>query len=458
MARAPVADRKGFRCSPRNGVAALGGNIMHEPRKMDRRSLLREASARAGLLTTAVGFASTGGLTAPGKRTTPEMDEAQARDWLTRWEANILKSAQTRYCDREMGEEIGWLVSPFLNGFYYGYLATRDARWVDMLVDWADALIQRAVKEPDGNLGWPKPAGASTSAMPDFVTDNMLGEAMGLRPIVLMADTIRKTPALREKYARKAEQYVALAEQVFEKWDARGCWRPVENGGVWVVPPFGLDAKTGGWTEDYDRRKTDGFSMPANKQNHIARWLVAMHDVTKKPVYRERAEQWWRQMKSRMKRREGGKYYVWNYWDPAGPWDHKPDGSPRHWIGVHPNGGYYGIDVEGIATAYEHRLVFTRAEIDRLIATNRDFMWNGQVSGAKFQRIDGEPPDPRWKDSPGVLWSALVPYDETLRKIFEANHNPDGWGGLAGTPRHLAREAGSIRSGLRGLALSTPGT
>jgi hypothetical protein len=310
---------------------------------------------------------------------------------------------------------------------------------VEMLIDWADSVIRRAVKEPDGHPGWPKAEGASTSAVPGFTTDNQLGEAMGLRPIVLMADKIRKTPALQAKHGGKAREYLALAEQVFEKWDARGCWREVEHGGLWVVPPFGIDPKSGQWTDGYEQRKTDGFSHPANKQNFIAEWLIAMHDVTGKPVYRERAEKWWRQMKSRMRLRENGKYYVWNYWDPAGPWDYKPDGTPKHWVGVHPNGGYYGIDVEGIVTAYDHRLVFTRTEIDRLVATNRDFMWNHQIKGAKFQRIDGGEPDPRWKDSPGVLWSALISVDDTLRAIFEANHNPASWGGLAATPRYLAR-------------------
>jgi hypothetical protein len=50
--------------------------------------------------------------------------EALYKDWLARWERNILGGARNRYCDREMGEEIGWLVSPFLNGFFYGGLAT----------------------------------------------------------------------------------------------------------------------------------------------------------------------------------------------------------------------------------------------------------------------------------------------------------------------------------------------
>lgn len=368
------------------------------------------------------------------------MDESLAKEWLSRWEGYILNSARNRYCDREMGEEIGWLVSPFLNGFYYGYLATKDVKWVEMLIDWADSWIRRRVKEPDGYIGWPKANGASTHAVPSLFTDNLLGEAMGLRPLVLMAETILKTPVLKEKHGRKAEEYLKLSEQIFEKWNARGCWREVKVGGVWVVPPFGIDPNTGRWTEGYNRRNTDGFSKPANKQNFIAEWLIAMFDATQKPVYKECAEKWWQQMKSRLKLREN-RYYVWNYWDPAGAWDYKADGSPKHWVGVHPNGGYYAIDVDGIATAYEHELVFTKEEIDRLVATNRDFMWDKQIVGAKFQRIDGGQPDLRWKERPGVLWGALIPYDETLRKIFEANHNPASWGGLSATPRYIAPQA-----------------
>ena len=57
---------------------------------------------------------------------------------------------RNRYCDKEMGEEIGWLVSPFLSGFHYGCLATGDAKWIDLLIDWSDAVVKRGVKEPDG--------------------------------------------------------------------------------------------------------------------------------------------------------------------------------------------------------------------------------------------------------------------------------------------------------------------
>lgn len=401
---------------------------------LTRRELLVNAFFRPSMGAIAARIMGINAFVAGGARA---MSEELAQEWLKGWERYILGSARNRYCDKEMGEEIGWLISPFLSGFYYGYLATCDSKWIDMLVDWADSWIKRGVKEPDGYIGWPKPGGASASAVPDFYTDNQLGEAMALRPIVLAADAIRKAPKLKEKHGKKAEEYIHLAEQVFAKWDSRGCWREVKNGGVWVVPPFGIDQARGGWTEGYERRYTDGFTLPANKQNLIARWLIAMYDVTKKPVYRTRAEKWWRVMKSRMRLRDG-KFYVWNYWDPAGPWDYKSDGSPKHWIGVHPNGGYYAIDVDGIVTAYEHGLVFSKDDINRLIATNRDFMWNGRIEGAKFQRIDGGQPDQRWKDTPGVLWTSLVLYDETLRKVFEANHNPASWGGISTTPWYLS--------------------
>jgi hypothetical protein len=84
------------------------------------------------------------------------LDAAKSKEWLDRWEINILGDARSRYCDKETGEELGWLVSPFLNGFYYGYLATREPKWTERFIDWSDSCVKRGVKEPDGFIGWPK--------------------------------------------------------------------------------------------------------------------------------------------------------------------------------------------------------------------------------------------------------------------------------------------------------------
>ncbi|MGO8700506.1 MAG: hypothetical protein ACLQVY_22685 [Limisphaerales bacterium] len=395
----------------------------------NRRQFLKETAALAAWTACRAGSVTA----APSV----SIDPALAGDWQARWKKNILGEARNRTCDREMSEEIGWVVSPVLYGFYYGWRATGDPDWMLKLVDWGDAWTKRAIKEPDGFAGWPK-SGTGGAEAERLYTDSLLGEAMGLRPLLFAAAKVRRDPALRAKFGATTDRWVQLAESTFDKWIARGCWREVKEGGVWVVPTFGMDRQTGQWTDGYARRGTDGLSNPDNKQNLIATWLISLYDVTGKPVYREHAEKWWRVMKSRLHTRDGGKYFVWNYWEPAGPWDYKEDGSTRHWVGVHPNGGYYGIDLEGIVTAFEHQLVFSHDDLQRLIATNRDFMWNQQTKGAKFQRIDGGEPDERWKNTPGVLWAALVPYDETLRAIFVANHDPTGWGALASTPWFLA--------------------
>ncbi len=410
---------------------------------MNRREFVKNLSRSTVALAAAQALGPGPAWAALAQGMPPWIPPSLAKTWLEQWQKYILSDARSRSCDKEMGEEIGWLISPFLSGFYHGWRATHDGAWVDRLVDWTDSWVGRGLTEPDGFIGWPKrdAAGTDTDQLNSYTADSLLGEAMALRPVTRMAGQILKDPALKPKYQAKAESYLNLSEQIFAKWDQRGAWRDTANGGaISIVLPFGMDAASGKWSDGYAKRldPATGFSHPDNKANAVALWLLALHDVTGKPAYKTRAEKWFRLMKSRMKTRDNGKYFVWNYWEPAGSWDYKSGGSPKHWVGVHPNGGYYGIDVEAIVSAREHGLVFDQDDMARLIATNRDFMWNQKVEGAAFQRIDGGEVDPRWKDSPGVLWTALTPYDETLRKVFLANHKPGSWGGMGTTPWFLS--------------------
>ena len=348
-----------------------------------------------------------------------KMDDAKYNDWLKRWQKGIIGDARNRYCDKTMGEDIAWKMTPFMDGFYYGYMASEDPQWVAMLVDWTDSWVKRAVREPDGFLGWPSPAAAGTlvDKLDDFNADSMLSDAMVLRAVVLMAAEIHKTPALRAKYGAKADGYLKLAEEMYAKWEQRGGWRETkEGGGISVVLPFGLDGTSGKWTAGYAARNApgNGFSHPDNKANLVARWLLALSDATGKPLYKQRAERWFKLMKSRMKLKAGGTYEIWNYWQPAGPWDYKPNGATKHWVGVHPNPGYYQIDVAAIVDAYEHGLVFNREDIDRLVAT--------ALAEKRY-------------------WDALVPYSAEIQKKFEQNMKPDSWGGLSGAPRYLMLQA-----------------
>jgi len=345
------------------------------------------------------------------------MGQAKFNDWATRWEANINGDSGNRYCDTAMGEDIAWLMQPFLRGFYYGYMITNDTKWVDKLVDWTDSWVVRGVQEPDGYLGWPAigAAGTDVDSLNTYYADSMLGDAMALRPIVQLSAEILRTPALAATYGAKARSYIALSEQMFAKWDSRSAWKDTANGGcISVVYAYGIDSNSWTWTAGYSQRNvaTNGFSHPNNKANEVARWLLAMYDATKNRVYRDRAEKWFKLLKSRIHLSANGTTYeIWNYWEPAGPWDYKPDTSTKHWVGVHPNAGYYEIDTGGIIDGYEHGLAFTKDDINCLITT-----------GIYTQR----------------LWTALAPYNNAFQANFEANNNPSGWGGLGDTPWYLA--------------------
>ena len=234
-----------------------------------------------------------------------KMDPAKEKSWLAQWDKEISGEAKGwRQCDKLMGEDIAFGMSPTMDGFYYGYMATKDTKYVDMLVDWADSLIKRAVKEPDGYLGWPAKGAAGTwvDHLDDYDADSMLSDAMVFRPIVLMAGEMVKNPALKEKYGAKGESYLKLAEQLYAKWVSRGGWREIANGGlIPVVMPYGMDPTHTKWI-DFDTRNAPGHgaSHPDNKANDVARWMLAMWDVTGKPEYKDHAERWFKLQKSRM--------------------------------------------------------------------------------------------------------------------------------------------------------------
>jgi hypothetical protein len=336
-------------------------------------------------------------------------------DWQRRWQTAILNEARARYCDTQMGEEIGWLMAPVLDGFYFGYLVTQDTRWVDRVIDWTDSWVKRGLTEPDGFIGWPKVGAAGTDVddLDRYDADSLLGEAMALRPVLLMAALIRRTPALNVRYGRTADGYIKLAQAIFQKWETRGAWRATGAGTISVVLPFGINRNTGTWTDGYAGRNAPGrgFSHPDNKANLVASWLLAMFDATGDGVYRDRADSWFRLMQSRMTIAPAGTYRIWNYWEPAGAWDYRANGTPKHWIGVHNNPGYYAIDAEAIVGAYEHGVVFSADDMRRMIAT---------------------------ASATSRLWPALAPYDRGLQQRTEATLTPDSWAGLWLVPWYLS--------------------
>ncbi len=316
------------------------------------------------------------------------------QQWLYLWDQNIdgpggeyqweMSYAIPKYAGTQYAaENLDWQIAPVLTGICYGYMATSDTKYVDEMVACTDLIVSLATIEPDGYPGWPAPdpdnQEPDTSAT--YNADSILGEAAILRPIVLMAYQMTTNPALKATYGAKGQSYINLAEQVYRKWVSRGGWRETHSGGVdgeiSVILPYGMDPTNKTWI-DYATRNNpgNGFSEPENKANEIALWLLAMWDVTGNPEYKTRAARWFTLLKNRMTLQGGANLdgsgdLIWNYWQPAGPWDYYPYGSTnaKLWIGVHPNNGYYHIDTQAIVAAYEHGVVFTAADITALVKT-----------------------------------------------------------------------------------------
>jgi hypothetical protein len=249
---------------------------------------------------------------------------------------------------------------------------------------------------------------------------------MVFRPTVLMAETIVATPALRTRYGEIAKRYLDLSEAMFAKWDKRGAWRRVDadDAAITVILPFGIDQDAPSkWVGDYqlENRNSGGTSHPDNKANLVASWLLAMFDATGKPIYKDRAAQWFRLMKARMKLPSLRPGQLWNYWEPAGAWDYRGFVIPKHWVGVHPNMGYYAIDVDCVVDAYEHGVVFDKTDLERLV----------DISVAD-----------------GRYWPSLARYSDIIKqRVLETNKAGD-WSGLAITPWYLTLQAGKPEADL----------
>jgi hypothetical protein len=440
-----------------------------------------------------------------------KMDEAKQKDWLAKWDKNITGEAKNYRvaCDKSVGEDIAWAGTAIWEAFYNGYMATHDTKYLDMWVDWTDSLIKRAVKEPDGYVGWPgkDPHGTEVDQLSRLVGDSMLAEAMVFRPIVALAGEVLKDPKLKDKYGAKAESYLKLSEQLAEKWVKRGGWRETKDGGmISVVGYYGLTADGKSWDLSAEAMADPNlaFSHPNNKANKVASWMLALWDVTGKTQYKDRAEKWFKVLKSRLKLGSDGTYEIWNYWEPAGPWDYKPGSkATKHWVGVHGNAGYYEADLGGMVEAYEHGLVFTKDDIGHLIDTAKT-AWVGSNPGslgagmlvcvdpasgtakainacipnsktaepasAGSAALSGKIVSAEWdvKASKGKMvvqpkdasvapvtfdtdkdtkvkvlrmWTALAPYDVEIQKNFEATEKPDSWGGLSAASYYLMLQA-----------------
>jgi hypothetical protein len=299
-------------------------------------------------------------------------------------------------------EDITWQASKYVGMPLVAYQLTGDAKWLDAFVQRMDALCGCMTKGPDGFLGW---YGLPLDLFrhpdhPQRKVDVMLTSFVVSGQMADFARIVRSDAALRPRFAPAADRYMALArDHLVRKWEARGCWHVLADGtAVYSTHPDLAPVKA-------------SLTQPHNKHAKIGRALIALYAATGDDAFMEKAVR----LAARFKRclTLDGDRYIWNYWDPAGPWDVDPAnaGKWKHWIGPEHRGGYYGLSLSQAVVAYEHALVFDRADMDRFIRTQVGVAWNGDADAPKWARVDGRAADHAY------LSEHLAPLDERVWAI-----------------------------------------
>ncbi|MSR82726.1 MAG: hypothetical protein EXS58_07335 [Candidatus Latescibacteria bacterium] len=120
------------------------------------------------------------------------------------------------------------------------------------------------------------------------------------------------------------------------------------------------------------------LSLPYNKQMDMGLIALRLYRLTGEEKFRERAWRIFCQFKSRLQYFDN--HYVWNYWEPQGLWDLDEAGQVRHWVNVHPHRNYQAREVAFIAEAYHTGIVFDQMDLERILRTNLEVMWNGNAA------------------------------------------------------------------------------
>lgn len=326
------------------------------------------------------------------------------------------------------GEDFCWQARSHIDGFLHGYLAYRDSAWLDWGVKYYQFLLGKMRTAPDGYKGWIGPYEFDHSVWCDV----HVGDAILMEGMLSFAEVVLKDQALKAQYGESANRYVAIAKRdVMEKWDRRGTWHEDGPYGGYVSWTKYLDP---GKLDEFHERKEiihSGLSLPFNKQNDMALVALKLYRITGDKKYLDRATKIFAFMKSRFHFFEN--HYVWNYWEPFGPWDiDQRKRDVRLWVSVHPYRNYQDREVNQIVEAYHSGVIFTRTDVERILNTNLEIMWNKDKDHPAFANSDDTYPkearsathwsasNPDAKDRPaGCLWAALVDFSQTVRDLSE---------------------------------------
>ncbi len=349
-----------------------------------------------------------------------------------------LRGARSNAEGRIEGEYTGqfwyWHARVPMQGFLDAYRATGDTAWLDAAVEYFDWCLSLLHETPDGYQAWL----GEVIGHPDRIGEHPVCDAVMYEPMLAFAALVLvDEPELADAYGDNARQYVEQAtESLFEKWDARGIWKVDGPYGAYTGWPYYFPREEPGpWRRDDSNDRTPG-TLPHNMNVKWGSAALDLYRITGDQQWRDRAEKIFNFVKSRLNLYDG--HYSWSYRDPFGPWDVSADDPQdyRFWINTHPYRDYQQGEVSAMVRAYNHGVTFDETDMRRLVKTNLEVMWNGDLDDPQWNNSNagvqlaahGEIRRPDLTESfpryAGTLWTALVPFDERARELRERSLSP----------------------------------
>ncbi|MDM8007824.1 MAG: hypothetical protein QUV05_16915 [Phycisphaerae bacterium] len=271
-------------------------------------------------------------------------DRDDNREWLIKafdeQAQAILRTSTTRPADNAAGG-IAWGDSYVMSALAEMLAATGDGKYADMFVRLADHVLK--ARDSLHNLrdeyrGTVNPAWGSIKYSEGKRYVWAVHTGMICEPLARFAAVVRKNPDLREKYAARAGEYLAAAQQAVAVHEPD--YRPGPGKGEAHL--YGAVNRT---------------HLPLNMQNALARAWIYIDDATGKPDHRERIERLARFFKNRLRVESDGAL-AWEYRPPL-------DGSGTKFEDV----SHAAINADFLVLCYERGIVFDKADITGLEKT-----------------------------------------------------------------------------------------
>jgi hypothetical protein len=317
--------------------------------------------------------------------------------------------------DTDEGEPVFWVITPYLHMPLTAYQLTGDPKYLAAFVQAFENLRSAMTKGPDGYWGWYGKAGEYRDPNdPDRLSDATL-TSFGVSEVICdFISLIDKDPKLKQQYAGQRAAYLDLAvNHLVRKHTVRGDYVDLgKTGAIYRSPARGLMPTQARLT------------APNNKNAIILHGLLAMYRVTGNDDYMRKAIKLGVRFKHSLTLKNG--HYEWNYWNPAGEWDVRPDDPSRwkHWIGTEHRGGYYSLSTSQAVALYEYGLVFDKADMERFLKTQLEECWNGDLEHPVWSHVDGTRP-PQYTEYEYIA-DSLAPFSAKVAAYFSQPSRQDG--------------------------------